>query len=95
AEAVAVDAACREVIAEAGWAEAFSHGTGHGIGLDIHEAPALGRTSSDTLQEGDVVTVEPGVYLPGVGGCRIEDDVVVEAGGCRVLTGAPRRVEVG
>ena len=81
-----VDAACREVIAEAGWADAFTHGTGHGVGLDIHEAPRVGTTSDATLAVGDVVTVEPGVYLPAHGGVRVEDTVVVTPEGCRPLT---------
>ena len=81
-----IDAACRAVIAAAGWADAFSHGTGHGVGLDIHEAPGVGSTSDATLLVGDVVTVEPGVYLPEHGGVRVEDTVVVTAGGCRPLT---------
>ena len=88
--AVDIDAACREVIAEAGWADAFVHGTGHGVGLDIHEAPAVSATSTDTLDEASVVTVEPGVYLPGEGGVRIEDTVVVTAEGCRAVTGYPK-----
>ena len=83
--AAAVDAVCREVIADAGWADAFSHGTGHGVGLDIHEAPRVGTTSDATLAVGDVVTVEPGVYLPTHGGVRVEDTVVVTAEGCRPL----------
>jgi Xaa-Pro aminopeptidase len=81
-----VDRASREVIAQAGWAEAFSHSTGHGVGLEIHEAPRVASTASDTLLVGDVVTVEPGVYLPGIGGVRIEDTVVVGATGAEALT---------
>lgn len=81
-----IDAAARAVIAEAGWADAFTHGTGHGVGLDIHEAPRVAGTSTDTLSIGDVVTVEPGVYLPAHGGVRMEDSVVVTPEGCRPLT---------
>jgi Xaa-Pro aminopeptidase len=81
-----IDRASRDVIAEAGWAEAFSHSTGHGVGLEIHEAPRVASTADDTLLVGDVVTVEPGVYLPGIGGVRIEDTVVVGATGAEPLT---------
>jgi Xaa-Pro aminopeptidase len=81
-----VDRACRAVIEDAGWGDRFVHGTGHGVGLDIHEAPSVAASSTDTLVAGHVVTVEPGVYLPGVGGVRIEDTVVVTDGGCRPLT---------
>jgi Xaa-Pro aminopeptidase len=87
-----VDKACRDVIAEAGWRDAFEHGTGHGVGLDIHEAPALGPGSTAILGTDVVVTVEPGVYLAGIGGVRVEDTVVVTADGCHTLTRFPKDI---
>jgi Xaa-Pro aminopeptidase len=92
ADCAAVDRACREVIETAGWGDAFVHGTGHGVGLEIHEAPRVAATARDTLGSGDVVTVEPGVYLPGVGGVRIEDTVVVTDEGADALTASPKEL---
>ena len=89
-----VDSACRQVIAAAGWAERFEHGTGHGVGLDIHEGPSVGPGSTAILVPGTVVTVEPGVYLPGTGGVRIEDTLVVTDSGSRPLTRFPKEVAV-
>lgn len=88
--AAEVDRACREVVEGAGLGAMFTHGTGHGVGLDIHEAPSVAGPSQDILSSGQVVTVEPGVYIPGLGGARTEDTVLVTEAGCRVLTLAPK-----
>lgn len=85
-----LDAVCRDAITAAGYGEWFSHGTGHGVGLLIHEEPFINRTGDLKLQVGDVVTVEPGVYREGFGGIRVEDLVVVTDNGCRVLTASPK-----
>jgi Xaa-Pro aminopeptidase len=90
AECRAVDAVAREEIDAAGHGEHFGHGLGHGVGLEVHEAPRLGKTAEGTLEAGNAVTVEPGVYLPGNVGVRIEDLVVVNGGEPRVLTGFPK-----
>jgi Xaa-Pro aminopeptidase len=88
------DAVPREIISEAGQGDHFGHGTGHGVGLEIHEAPRLATTSEDELAENNVVTVEPGVYLPGRFGVRIEDLVVVTPDGIRNLSGFPKELQV-
>jgi Xaa-Pro aminopeptidase len=93
-ECAAVDAASRAVIEAAGYGDAFVHGTGHGVGLEIHEAPRVARTAAGTLAAGDVVTVEPGVYLPGIGGVRIEDTLVVTTDGAVALTEFPKQLFV-
>jgi Xaa-Pro aminopeptidase len=87
---VDADGAAREKIEAAGLGEKFGHGLGHGVGLDVHEAPRLSRESTDTLAAGNVVTVEPGVYLEGLGGIRIEDLVIVADGEPEVLTSPPK-----
>jgi Xaa-Pro aminopeptidase len=92
-----VDRAARSVFEAAGLAQAFLHSTGHGLGLEVHEAPRLGRAGSpddEPLVEGMVATVEPGAYVEGLAGARLEDDVLVTAGGCELLTDAPRELLV-
>jgi Xaa-Pro aminopeptidase len=86
------DALARSYIERAGWGEAFGHSLGHGIGLEVHEAPRLARTMETPLPEGAVVTIEPGVYRTGWGGVRIEDDVLLTADGSELLTHFPRQL---
>ncbi len=90
----ALDGVAREVIEEAGHGERFGHGLGHGVGLEVHEAPRLSPRSEDTLATGEVVTIEPGVYLPGELGVRIEDLVVVTADGCRNLSSLDKDLQL-
>jgi Xaa-Pro aminopeptidase len=85
-----VDAAARGVLKRYQFDRLFTHSTGHGLGLEVHEMPRIGRGEETILQEGMVLTVEPGVYLEGLGGIRIEDDVVVTAKGALDLTTATR-----
>ncbi len=89
-----VDAAARGVIEKAGYGSCFPHGTGHGAGLDVHEAPRLSTLSDAVLEEGMVITIEPGIYIPGFGGVRIEDMVLVEKCGARVLTEFSKELQV-
>jgi len=85
-----VDTAARRVIEEAGYGEQFMHSLGHGLGRQVHEFPGLGRKAKKRLRAGMVVTIEPGIYLPGVGGVRIEDDILITRGGCRRLSALSR-----
>ncbi len=89
-----IDAVARKLIDEAGHGEHFGHALGHGVGLEVHEGPRLSQRSDDLLEPGEVVTVEPGIYLPGRFGVRIEDLVVVTEEGCRNLSGLPKELQV-
>ena len=85
-----IDSAAREYITKKGYGDYFGHGLGHGVGLDIHEKPVVSFRSEDVVLEGMVFTIEPGIYLPGWGGVRIEDLVVATSDGCRLLSRVPK-----
>lgn len=89
-----LDAVARDYIRDQGFGGFFGHGLGHGVGLEVHEKPTLSPRSHATLAAGMVVTVEPGIYIPGWGGVRIEDTVAVTADGCRILTRVPKKLMV-
>ena len=89
-----VDQVARDIIAEAGYGDNFGHSLGHGVGLEIHEEPRLSKTGNIVLQPGMVVTVEPGVYLSGWGGVRIEDLVVVTETGCQILSQTSKELHI-
>jgi Xaa-Pro aminopeptidase len=92
AECKAVDAVARDPIEAAGHGDHFGHGLGHGVGLAVHEGPRLGKTAEGSLADGNAITVEPGVYLPGRVGVRIEDLVIVRDGQPEILTGFPKEL---
>lgn len=89
-----IDRCAREVIEKAGFGENFGHGTGHGVGLDVHEMPSITKVSKDRIKENMVFTIEPGVYIKGIGGVRIEDMILVNKKGCKVLTSLKKDLEV-
>ncbi|HPY94449.1 MAG TPA: M24 family metallopeptidase, partial [Clostridia bacterium] len=89
-----VDAISRKMIGDAGYGEYFGHGLGHAVGIDIHENPRLSPRCGDTLRPGHVMTVEPGIYLPGTGGVRIENTCLITEGGARSLVAASRELRV-
>ncbi|MFS0722773.1 M24 family metallopeptidase [Paenibacillus sp. 1P07SE] len=91
---VEADALTRDIITRYGYGDYFGHGTGHGLGMEIHEAPRLSRLSQTVLTPGMTVTVEPGIYLPGFGGVRIEDDIVITDNGIKILTSSPKELMI-
>lgn len=93
-EGRAIDSAARDIIKDEGYGKFFGHGTGHGVGLEVHELPRISWAKSDTVKENMVFTIEPGIYIPGLGGVRIEDMILVKSRGAEVLTKLPRHLEI-
>jgi Xaa-Pro aminopeptidase len=89
-----IDSSAREVIKKAGYGEFFGHGTGHGVGIQVHELPRITWNKREIIKESMVFTIEPGIYVPGLGGVRIEDMIVVKSGGPEVLTALPKDIEI-
>ena len=87
-----VDAVARDLLVGRDMGQYFAHGVGHGVGLEVHEMPTVSARGREALPAGAVVTIEPGVYIPGLGGVRIEDLVLVEDAGCRVLSSSPKHL---
>jgi len=89
-----LDMVARNIITEAGYGEYFLHRLGHGLGISVHEFPSMSRNNDDVLQEGMVYTIEPGIYIPGLGGVRIEDDVIITKDGYETLTKYPKELQI-
>ena len=86
----ALDAVARDYITKQGYGEAFGHSLGHGIGLDVHEGPVLAKNTDSALQVNNCVTIEPGIYIDGLGGVRIEDDILITENGCQRFTNSTK-----
>lgn len=93
-ESRVIDSSARDIIKNAGYGKFFGHGTGHGVGLEVHESPRISWAKSNTVKENMVFTIEPGIYIPGLGGVRIEDMILVKSKGAEVLTKLPRHLEI-